>query len=56
MQKLRGHTKRPPIPHKRKRGRIPMNEEMGLIGSVDIAREYLENVFRLDYNKDSDKA
>ena len=57
MQKLRGHTKRPPIPHRRKRGRIPMNEDMGLIGSVDVAREYLENVFRLDYNKDQpDKA
>ena len=54
---MQGHTKKPPFPQKRTRGRIPLNEETGLIGSVDMAREYLENVFRIEFKKeDPDKA
>ena len=55
--KMQGHTKRPPIPQQRKRGRISLNEETGLIGSVDLARDYLETVFRIEFKKeDPDKA
>ena len=55
--KMQGHTKRPPIPQKRTKGRISLNEETGLIGSVDLARDYLETVFRIEFNKeDPDKA
>ena len=55
--KMQGHTKKPPIPQKRTRGRIPLNEKTGLIGSVDMAREYLETIFRIEFKKeDPDKA
>ena len=55
--KMQGHTKKPPIPQKRTRGRISLNEETGLIGSVDLARDYLETVFRIEFKKeDPDKA
>ena len=54
---MQGHTKKPPFPQKRTRGRIPLNEETGLIGSVDMAREYLETIFRIEFKKeDPDKA
>ena len=54
---MQGHTKKPPIPQKRTRGRIPLNEKTGLIGSVDMAREYLETIFRIEFKKeDPDKA
>tara|TARA_B100000575_G_scaffold49950_1_gene36802 strand:+ start:10178 stop:10642 length:465 start_codon:yes stop_codon:yes gene_type:complete len=56
-QKIKSQTKRPPVIKGRTRGRIPLNEETGLIGSVDIAREYLETVFRIEFKKeDPDKA
>ena len=36
---------------------IKLNEDTGLIGSVDLARDYLETVFRIEFNKeDPDKA
>ena len=55
--KMQDHIKKPLIPQKRKRGRIALNKETGLIGSVDMAREYLENVFRIEFKKeDPDKA
>ena len=56
-QKIKAQTKRPPVVKGRTRGRIPLNEQTGLIGSVDIAREYLETVFRIEFKKeDPDKA
>ena len=55
--KMQGHMKRPPIPQKKTKGRISLNEETGLIGSVDLARDYLETVFRIEFKKeDPDKA
>ena len=55
--KIKGHTKRPPIPRQERRGRVRLDEETGLIGSVDMARDYLETVFRIEFKKeDPDKA
>ena len=55
--KMQGHMKRPPIPQKKTKGRISLNEETGLIGSIDLARDYLETVFRIEFKKeDPDKA
>ena len=57
IAKVRGNIAKPPIPQKRKGGRLELNNKTGLIGSVDMAREYLENVLRLEFKKeDPDKA
>ena len=57
IAKIKGNMTRPPIPQKRKGGRLELNDKAGLLGSVDMAREYLENVLRLEFKKeDPDKA
>jgi len=49
------NTKRPSPPRRRQRGRIPLDNDMGLISSIDDARELLEQVFLKDIkdNKES---
>jgi hypothetical protein len=42
-----GDNKRPK-PKKKKRGRVPLDEDMGLLSSIDDARELLEGIFLLD--------
>jgi hypothetical protein len=49
------NTKKPSVAKRRKRGRIPLDNNMGLISSIDDARELLEEVFLKDIkdNKES---
>jgi len=49
------NTKKPSMSRRRQRGRIPLDNDMGLIGSIDDARELLEQVFLKDIkdNKES---
>lgn len=39
---------RPSKPKRKKRGRVPLDEDMGLLSSIDDARELLEGIFLLD--------
>jgi len=41
-------TKKPSVPRRRKKGRIPLDNNMGLLSSIDDARELLEDVFLKD--------
>lgn len=43
-EKLRSKLKR----KDRKKGRVPLDEDMGLISSIDDARDLLESIFLLD--------
>jgi len=45
-EKLRSKTKSKL--KRRKKGRVPLSEDMGLISSIDDARELLESIFLLD--------
>ena len=45
-EKLRSKTKTKL--KRRKKGRVPLSEDMGLISSIDDARELLESIFLLD--------
>lgn len=42
------NTKRPPTPRRRRRGHIPLDTDMGLLSSIDDARDMLEEVFLKD--------
>lgn len=39
---------KPNKPKRKRRGRVPLDEDMGLLSSIDDARELLEGIFLLD--------
>jgi hypothetical protein len=49
------NTKKPSTPHRRRKGHIPLDNNMGLLSSIDDARDLLEQVFLKDIkdNKES---
>lgn len=49
------NTKKPPTPRRRRKGHIPLDNNMGLLSSIDDARDLLEQVFLKDIkdNKES---